>query len=130
MGDNSNRTLGRFFSVGVVNTLLSLALYQGLIFIVCYRMAYTLAFAAGIAFAAAAYSRVVFYVPLTWATALRFSAAYLMLYVLGLYVTIGLVELVTVPERIAPIATAVLLLPISFLASRYALSSSGADEKS
>jgi putative flippase GtrA len=111
----------RFVGVGVANALLTLLLYQVLLFVVSYTVAYTLSFAAGIAFAAVVYARVVFATRLTWWTALRFTVAYLALYGLGLFVTIWLVELASVPERMAPIATALLLLPLSFLASRFAL---------
>jgi len=113
----------RFVGVGAANALLTLLLYQILLFVVSYAVAYTLSFAAGIVFAAVANARVVFATRLTWWTALRFTIAYLVLYGLGLGVTIALVELAHVPERIAPVLTAALLVPISFLASRAALSS-------
>ena len=118
----------RFVGVGVANALLTLLLDQVLLFVVSYTVAYTLSFAAGIAFAAVVNARVVFATRLTWWTALRFTIAYLVLYGLGLCVTIGLVELAHVPVRVAPIVTAALLVPLSFFASRAALSSrAGAD---
>ncbi len=111
----------RFVGSGVANSALTFLLYQVLVTWMSYAAAYTLSFAAGIAFAAVVTTRLVFASRLTWTTAFRFAATYCALYAAGLGITIGLVDLLGVPQRIAPIGTAVLLLPVSFLASRAAL---------
>ncbi|WP_159011114.1 GtrA family protein [Bradyrhizobium sp. S69] len=86
-------------------------------------MAYALSFAAGIAFSAVINPRIVFLSRLIRLTTLRFAVFHCTLSVVGLDVTVALVDLFGAPARIAPVGTAVLLQPISFLASRLALTS-------
>lgn len=112
----------RYLVSGAANSVLTFALYQLLIIIVPYQLAYTLSFVAGIAFAARVNAQYVFSSRLTSNTALRFGAFYLLLYVFGLSITVALIEYLDFHERLAPLATVVLLLPVGFIGSRYLLS--------
>ena len=111
----------RFVGTGAANTIFSLALYQGLVFVFPYKVSYTLAFAAGIAFAILANSKVVFSTELTLIKVLRFTLTYIALYIVGVLMTILLVEYSNFSERLAPLMAAGVLLPISFFGSRWAL---------
>jgi putative flippase GtrA len=111
----------RFLGVGALNSLLTFVIYQALLFLAPYRVAYTLSFALGIAFAAVMNARVVFGTRLTARAVLRFVAFYLANYALGLLVIVLLVERLGVSPVLAPLAAIVVLLPLSFFGSRLAL---------
>lgn len=111
----------RFLTVGILNSALTFALYQVLLFLVVYRAAYAASFGAGVLFAATMNAHVVFRVRLTFAAFLRFVGVYFINFFLGLSVISLAVERMYVPPRIAPILSVVVLLPVGFLGSRLAL---------
>jgi putative flippase GtrA len=113
---------GRFLGVGAANTLLSFAVYQGLLFLVPYRVAYTLSFVLTLAFTAVMNARLVFGTRLTARAAVRYAVFYLASYALGLLVVVLLVEGLGVSAVLAPLAAVAVLLPVSFFGSRLALS--------
>jgi putative flippase GtrA len=112
---------GGFLAVGAVNTLLTLLLYEALVLVMPYWLAYTLGFAAGIAFALFANAGLVFGRPVTIASAARFVLFYLVSYAAGLGVVVLLVEGVRIPAALAPLGAVAIMLPINFIGSRLAL---------
>jgi putative flippase GtrA len=112
---------GGFLAVGAINTLLTLLLYEALILVMPYWLAYTLGFAAGIAFALFANAGLVFGRPVTIASAARFVLFYLVSYAAGLGIVVLLVEGIRIPAGLAPLGAVLVMLPINFLGSRLAL---------
>src|SRR5262245_46303400 len=74
----------RFVGAGTVNTILTFLLYEGLILVVSYPVAYTLSYLAGLALTATIGAKVVFEVPLTLKAASSFAAVYGASYLVGL----------------------------------------------
>ncbi|MEA2985764.1 MAG: hypothetical protein QOD94_2018 [Alphaproteobacteria bacterium] len=111
----------RFIGAGAINTLATFLLYQMLLFLVPYKVAYTLSFAAGILLSAVFNSRLVFRTTLNWRALLRFTTVTLVTYVIGLNLVVVLIENLGVPPAIAPLFVVVLLLPLSFFGTRIAL---------
>jgi putative flippase GtrA len=106
---------------GAFNTIATFLLYQILVFVIPYPVAYTMSFVSGVALAAVVNAQFVFGARLTWLTGIRFVAMYLALYALGLGITIAQVSVLDIPERIAPIVAAVLIFPVSYIGSWVAL---------
>jgi putative flippase GtrA len=114
--------LVRFIGMGATNTILTFVLYEALIFIIPYQVAYTISFVAGVAFAAAANSRLVFRIRLTWQTGIRFIIFYVSSYLVGLCLIVVAVEKFGLSELMAPFLVVAIMLPINFFGSRLALS--------
>ena len=113
--------VGRWFWVGAGNTLLSLAVYQVLVIVMPYAAAYTLAFVTGILTAAWGQSRFAFGTKLSFSSFLRFTAAYLLTYIVGLALLALLIEYVGLHKAVAPFAVLVVQAPLSFVLSRIEL---------
>lgn len=108
----------RFGIAGVANLCLSVALYQMLLFLMPYGWAYTLSFAAGIAFASAINIRLVFGARMTVRNTAGMVAVYFMQYAAGLGLTVLLVQRLGVHPRIAPFVLLLVLPPLSFVGAR------------
>lgn len=108
----------RFVLAGGLNTGLTQLFYMALLFLMPYAAAYTLSYAAGIYLAYWLNSCWVFREPLHWKKALQFPVVYLVQYGLGVALLRLLVERLSVPEIVAPLAVVVLLLPVTFIISR------------
>jgi putative flippase GtrA len=103
---------------GVANLCLSIGVYQALLFVVPYGWAYTLTFAAGMAFASVVNTRVVFGARLSVRNAAAMVALYLVQYAAGLGLTVVLVERLGVHPRVAPFVLLFVLPPLSFIGAR------------
>jgi putative flippase GtrA len=112
---------GGFLIVGAANTVLTLLIYELLIFWIPYGIAYTLAFAAGLVFALTANARFAFATRVTAPRAVRFTLFYLISYALGFGLVAFLIELVHVPAALAPAAALVITVPLNFFGSRVTL---------
>jgi putative flippase GtrA len=112
---------GGFLAVGAVNTMLSLLLYEVLILVMPYWLAYTLCFPAGIAFLLFANAGLVFRRAVTAASAASFILFYLASYAAGLGVIIVLVGVIRIPPAFAPLGAIAIMAPINFIGSRFAL---------
>jgi putative flippase GtrA len=115
------RQFGGFLAVGAINTILTLLLYEALILVIPYWLAYTLSFAAGIAFALFANAALVFGRPVTYATAVPFVLFYLTSYAAGLGIVVLLVEGLRIPAGLAPLGAVAVMIPINFIGSRFVL---------
>jgi putative flippase GtrA len=109
----------RYLIAGGVNTAASYALYFLLLAVLPYRVAYTIAFVAGIAASYWLNARFVFRVPLRLRDALRFPAISVGQYVAGLAVVSMLVEGFAVHPAWAALAAIVVTVPLAFLATRW-----------
>jgi putative flippase GtrA len=112
---------GGFVAVGAVNTVLTLLLYEALILVMPYWLAYTLSFALGIAFALFANAGLVFGRPVTIATAVAYALFYLVSYAAGLGIVVLLVEALRVPAGLAPLGAVAVMTPINFIGNRFLL---------
>jgi putative flippase GtrA len=118
-----SREVLRFLAGGVVNTVLSFALYYALQLVMPYQAAYALAFVFGVALSYAINVFFVFRTGHTAGKALAFPLVYLAQYVAGALLLAALVEWLGMPQEIAPLVVVVLTLPLTFALSRFVLRS-------
>jgi len=111
----------RFIVVGAINTIATYALYLVLLPRAGYKLAYTVAYVAGIAFAYVLNTRFVFRVRHTLASFTLFPLVYLIQYAFGIATLYITVNLFSVPEQFALIASIVVTIPVTFLLSRLLL---------
>lgn len=113
---------GRFVALGIANSLATYLIYLALLGFIGYALAYTVAYVCGIGISYAANSMLVFRTRMTVRSAATFPLVYVFQYVAGLVIIALLVEVLAVPAWLAPwIATAV-LVPASFVLTRFVLS--------
>ena len=116
---------GRFLAFGIANTLLTYAIYCGLVLLMPAQIAYAIVYALGIALAYAGNVWWVFRVRPRLATA----ASYPVLYLLQYSLTAGLLEVLTrygtLGERLALAIAIVIVTPFSFFLSRRMLQAEG-----
>jgi putative flippase GtrA len=108
----------RFVAAGAVNTAATYVAYLALLQIAMYRVAFTLAFAAGILLSYALNARFVFRRPASWRSAWRFPLIYLLQYVLGLALVSICVEWLHAPQWLAPLIPLAVTTPLTYLAMR------------
>ncbi|HEV8500226.1 MAG TPA: GtrA family protein [Casimicrobiaceae bacterium] len=108
----------RFVAAGAVNTAATYAAYLALLQIAAYRVAFTLAFVAGILLSYALNARFVFRRPASWRSAWRFPLIYLLQYALGLALVSVCVEWLQAPTWFAPLMALVVTVPLTYLAMR------------
>ena len=111
--------VSRFLVMGTVNTGLTQLLYMAVLLIVPYEVAYTVSYLAGIPLAYWLNSRFVFRGEMTWRKFLQFPSVYVVQYLLGMALMYVVVEIVSVPEWIAPIPVLIATLPVTFLMTRF-----------
>lgn len=113
----------RFVLSGGVNTLATYLLYLLLLNFMHYQPAYAVSFVAGILLAYALSTRFVFRTPHSWVKFSLFPLVYLISYAAGAGVLALAVRRMGVDERLAPIISACVTLPLSFALSRLVLTS-------
>jgi putative flippase GtrA len=115
------RQLAGFVIVGAVNTVLTLCLYLGLHLFLPYWLAFTISFAAGVAFALFGNAKWVFAGTVKPASAAQFAAFYVFNYVASLAIVVVLVEGFEISSILAPLVAVALMLPINFTVNRFVL---------
>ncbi len=118
----------RFLVGGVGNTLATYALYLALLTILDYRLAYTAAYVSGILLAYWIGLRFVFRERGSWSKLGRFPLVYGVQYVLSVAVVVGVVEGLGVPAAFGPIAAVAVSIPVTFILSRWILTTGSAAE--
>ncbi|CAN7710947.1 GtrA family protein [Pseudoduganella sp. LjRoot289] len=111
----------RFGAGGAINTGFSYGLYLLLALALPYQLAYLLAYAAGVVFSYWFNAVVVFRVPLSWAGFLAFPVVYAVQYLISAALLGLLVEWLRVPHKLAPLAVAVCMVPLSYAISKLVL---------
>ena len=114
-----NSEFGRFLLVGGLNTLLTQLLYMALLLVISYPLSYTISYIAGILLAYWLNSRIVFKEPLHWKKALQFPLVYVVQYILGFALLYVFIEWLGVHKMIAPLPVIAVIVPVTFLLSRY-----------
>ena len=111
--------VSRFLVMGTVNTGLTQLLYMAALLVVPYEVAYTISYLGGIPLAYWLNARFVFHGEMTWRKFLQFPSVYVVQYLLGMALMYVVVEIVSVPEWIAPVPVLILTLPVTFLMTRF-----------
>lgn len=117
----------RFLVAGAFNTAIGYLLYLAAIQIMDYRMAYTGSYAVGIVISYLVNSLYVFRERLAWRKFLAFPAVYLLQYVTSLGLLWLLVSEVGVPQAYGPLMVIPATIPLTFVASRFVLTSERAN---
>jgi putative flippase GtrA len=108
----------RFVAAGALNTAATYVVYLALLPVAMYRVAFTLAFAAGILLSYALNAWFVFRRPASWRSAWRFPLIYLLQFALGLALVSICVEWLHAPPWLAPLIALVVTVPLTYLAMR------------
>jgi putative flippase GtrA len=118
---SSPAQFARFVAIGATNALATWLVYLALLRWTGYAVAYSVSYVLGIAFAYVANSTLVFRSRMSVRTAAAFPLVYVFQYLAGLALVALQIELLGVPAWLAPwIATAV-LVPASFVLTRFVL---------
>ena len=108
----------RFIIAGGVNTVVTYAIYVGLVMFLPYAIAYTLTTALGIWISYFFNARFVFRRRLTLSAALQYPMVYLVQYILGLLLLYLLVEKAGFSKFFAPLLIVCVSVPLTFVLSR------------
>lgn len=127
--DISKRVLNRellrqgiyFAFSGGLNTLATYLLYLLLLYFLHYQIAYATSFIAGILLSYALSTRFVFRTNHSWLKFALFPLVYLISYAAGAAILALSVSRLGIDQRIAPLASACVTLPLSFVLSRLVL---------
>lgn len=111
----------RFLVGGGLNTAFTYALYLLLNTVLSYQPAYLLAYLAGIVFSYWFNAAVVFRLPLSWRGLAAYPVVYVVQYLASALLLGGLVESLNVPERLAPLIVTAVMVPMTYLMSRFML---------
>ncbi len=109
----------RFLLSGFLNTGLSYLVYIALLPLVAYKIAYTLSFVSGIVISYFLSALWVFKQPAALRSFLLFPLVYVAQYLFGLIGMYVLVEILRIPDWIAPLVLLPLSVPLSFLIARW-----------
>ena len=108
----------RFIAVGAVNTAASYGVYLLLLVIVDYRIAYTIAYLAGLMLGYWAHATFVFRARLGGRSALAYGATYAAMYLISLGVLAIAVDYMSIPKPAAMIVALCFTIPTTFLLLR------------
>ena len=108
----------RFLLVGGANTAASYAIYLLLLFVVDYRIAYTVAFVAGLVGGYLLHARFVFDARPQTRSAIAYLATYAVTYLVSLVVLYVAVARLGVPKPLGMLAALAFTVPASFLLLR------------
>jgi putative flippase GtrA len=121
--------LVRFVGAGALNTLISIACYQALLFFMGHLPAYVLSFAVGVVIAYYLYARHVFEAQLTTRGFVGFAAFYVIAGAIGSLINAGFIEYLGWHARLAIFVTVLALLPVNYLGSRWCLLAAPAHDR-
>ena len=113
----------RYLAAGGINTLLTYLLYLGLLQMLDYRLAYVLAFIAGVLLSYGLLRHLVFVRPGRRYALLRVAASHLLQLALGLAVVQLWVGWLRGPAWLAPLAAAAVSVPLIFWLQRHIFTS-------
>lgn len=108
----------RYVLAGGLNTFITYVFYLLLLFFASYEIAYSVAFAVGIVTSYTLNTLFVFRQPWTWRKLFQFPIVNLVQYALGLFLLAVFVDVFHIDEKIAPLISVVLLMPLTFLLSK------------
>lgn len=103
-----------FLLCGAANTGLTYGLYALFLFLVSYKLAYSLAYVCGIIFSYYLNSKFVFKQPVTLAKFLKYPVVYIVQYGLGIVILYICIDILDISKWLAPIVVIVISLPVTF----------------
>lgn len=115
------QNLLRFVVAGALNTGASYLLYLLLRQALPYQVAYAVAYVAGVVFSYWLNAKFVFNVPLSWRGLLAYPLVYLVQYAASAILLGVLVERVELSDVAAPLIVSAIMIPLTFLMSRWIL---------
>jgi putative flippase GtrA len=121
LGDSVTGQFAGFAIIGALNTIMTFLLYQLIIFVAPYWLAYSLSFLVGLAFSLVMNARMVFNRAITAGLAGKYVAFYAASFLAGLGIVAGLIDWFSVPPRLAPIGSVATLVLINFFGIRILL---------
>ena len=108
----------RFIAVGAANTAASYAIYLLLLLFLDYRIAYTVAYLAGLALGYWAHATFVFRARFGGRSAMAYAATYAAMYLISLGVLSIAVDYMNIPKAAAMVAALCFTIPATFLLLR------------
>jgi len=111
----------RFLLGGALNTLCTYTLFLFFNLWLGYQWAYFLAYLSGILLAFFINSLFVFRVKTSWSKFFRYPGIYVAQYFFSALVLAGLVELLRIPESIAPLITVACVIPLTYFMNKLIL---------
>jgi putative flippase GtrA len=108
----------RFIAVGAANTAASYAIYLLLLLFLDYRIAYTVAYLAGLALGYWAHATFVFRARFGGRSAMAYAATYAAMYLMSLGVLAIAVDYMSIPKPAAMVAALCFTIPATFLLLR------------
>jgi putative flippase GtrA len=112
-------SFGRFLLSGGFNTIVTYGIYLALLRFISYRISYTITFVIGIALAYLLSRYFVFAMPSTGKRGMLFPVVYLVQYLVGLLVVFLWVELFQLRAALAPLASLIITMPVTFVLTRW-----------
>lgn len=117
-GSGTRKQFVRYVIAGIVNTALTYALLVIALNWLEYPVAYSIAYASGIALGYSLQSRFVFRVSLDWGKALRFPFIYIVQYAFGLALLVLMIQVAGMPSRVAALVAVLATVPLGFVLGR------------
>lgn len=111
-------SFARFLISGGVNTAVTYAMYLGLLQVIDYKTAYTIAYVTGIMLAFLINRLFVFRTHRGWRSLVTFPFVYLAQYLVGIAVVWAWVAHFHLPAAAAPLLAIVITVPMTFVLSR------------
>lgn len=108
----------KFVIAGALNTLLSIIVYQLMLFVAGHVVAYAVGYISSIAVAYYLYARHVFDAPMTPGRFAAFAVFYLFTWFAGTLVNTALIEYLGLHARLAIFVTIAIMLPVNYVGSR------------
>lgn len=115
----------KFVIAGALNTLLSIIVYQLMLYVAGHVVAYAVGYMSSIAVAYYLYARHVFNAPMTPGRFLAFTVFYLFTWFAGTLVNAALIEYLGLHARLAIFATVAIMLPVNYFGSRRCMRAGG-----
>lgn len=109
----------RFIVVGAVNTIITYLIYLFFLSYFSYNFSYTLSFVLGILISYTLNTHFVFKEKWAWKKLIQFPLVYIVQYLASLILLSILIESLSIDARFAPLAVIMLVLPITFVISKW-----------
>ncbi len=111
----------RFLMGGGINTGFTYLVYLALNTALSYQISYFIAYIAGIVFSYFFNAIFVFRVPLSLKGAFSYPLVYAVQYILSAFLLGGLIELASIDKSLAPLIVTALMIPLTYVMSKFLL---------
>lgn len=121
----SKNSFVRFIFSGGANTAFTYLVYLSLLCFFDYKVSFTISYISGIAFAYFANRFFVFNSDKGVSSVILLPVVYLIQYVMGLLIVAFWVDVLSLSAKLAPIASTVLLIPVTYVMMRFVFKRTG-----